>query len=76
MEEPHGILKSFADGTDWANGLVKEHLALTTWPVQDVTAQKLYKGLFREGEEPSVDYVTELFVSNRLLLWNFLPHNE
>jgi hypothetical protein len=31
------------------------------------------EALWPEGEEPSADYVTELFVKNRLLLWNFLP---
>jgi hypothetical protein len=72
LEGSHGILEAFADGTDWAESLVRDNLALTTWPDKDVTARKLYRALCPEVEEPSADYVAKLFVNHPLLLWNFL----
>jgi hypothetical protein len=73
LQGSRGILEAFADGTDWAESLVRYNLALTTWPDKDVTARKLYRALRPGVKDPSEDYVTELFVKNRLLLWNFLP---
>jgi hypothetical protein len=65
--------EAFADGNDWAEAIVKDHLALATWPVQDVTARNLYRALCPEGQELATGYVTDLFVKHQLLLWNFLP---